>query len=128
MSTKPIPQSVRERAEKKKLAIKQLTEKHSKQKEEMAEHDSSKQLEKEMEKMSLAESEKQIYRERLQKAEEDAQKDMRKRLTTDDFEPLAIIGRGAFGEVRLVRMRDRNSKEVFGEMKRPKVIYPVFSD
>jgi hypothetical protein len=29
-----------------------------------------------------------------------------KRLTTDDFTPLSIIGRGAFGEVRLVRKND----------------------
>ena len=38
---------------------------------------------------------------------------MRKRLTTDDFEPVATIGRGAFGEVKLVRMRERFSKEVY---------------
>lgn len=30
----------------------------------------------------------------------------RKRLTKADFEALAMIGRGAFGEVRLVRKRD----------------------
>ena len=32
--------------------------------------------------------------------------DMRKRYSVDDFEPLAVIGRGAFGEVRLVRLKD----------------------
>ncbi len=37
-------------------------------------------------------------------------KDERKRLTTDDFEALALIGKGAFGEVRLVKMKERNSK------------------
>ena len=35
----------------------------------------------------------------------------RKRLTIKDFERLAVIGRGAFGEVTLVRKRD--TKEVF---------------
>lgn len=30
----------------------------------------------------------------------------RKRLTKADFEALAMIGRGAFGEVRLVRKKD----------------------
>lgn len=36
-----------------------------------------------------------------------------KRLTTADFEPLAIIGRGAFGEVRLVRKREGDHYEVY---------------
>jgi len=30
-------------------------------------------------------------------------KESRKKVTTSDFEPLAVVGRGAFGEVRLVR-------------------------
>ncbi|KAJ1456268.1 kinase-like domain-containing protein [Pelagophyceae sp. CCMP2097] len=34
-----------------------------------------------------------------------------RRLRVDDFEPLALIGRGAFGEVRLVRRRD--TRELF---------------
>lgn len=32
--------------------------------------------------------------------EAESQREQRRRLTTDDFEPLVIIGRGAFGEVR----------------------------
>lgn len=35
----------------------------------------------------------------------------RRRVTTADFEPLTLIGRGAFGEVRLVRKRD--TREIF---------------
>ncbi len=67
-------------------------------------------LEEEMTTMSLDEEQKAKYREILQKAEED----MSRRLTTNDFEPLTIIGRGAFGEVRLVRKKDSFSKEVYG--------------
>lgn len=40
-----------------------------------------------------------IYREAYIKAEEAELKEQTKRMTVDDFEPLAIIGRGAFGEV-----------------------------
>lgn len=36
-----------------------------------------------------------------------------KKLCRDDFESLAIIGRGAFGEVRLVRMKDHSTKEIY---------------
>jgi hypothetical protein len=70
-------------------------------------------LEKRMAEMHLSETEKQRYREVFLKVEADAQRDMRRRLTTEDFEPLTIIGRGAFGEVRLVRMRERFSREVY---------------
>ena len=70
-------------------------------------------LEARMREMRIDEREKQRYRERYIKVEADAQRDLRRRLTTEDFEPLAIIGRGAFGEVRLVRMRDRFSREVY---------------
>lgn len=39
----------------------------------------------------------------------------KKKINVDDFESLAIIGRGAFGEVRLVRKKgDPTSREVFG--------------
>lgn len=79
-----------------------------------AERDSELQnLEARMREMRCDEKEKQMYREVFTKVEADAQRDLRRRLTTEDFEPLAIIGRGAFGEVRLVRMRDRFSREVY---------------
>jgi len=34
--------------------------------------------------------------------------EQKRRLTTNDFEPLAVIGRGAFGEVRLCKKKDDN--------------------
>lgn len=50
--------------------------------------------------MSLTEGQKKAYREELGRMEAQTIRDSRKRLSTDDFESLAIIGRGAFGEVR----------------------------
>ena len=66
-----------------------------------------------MDQMSLLDHEKERYRDYFLKVEADALRDQRKRLTTDDFEPLALIGKGAFGEVRLVRMRERFSREIY---------------
>lgn len=37
------------------------------------------------------------------------------RMRVEQFESLAIVGRGTYGEVRLVRKRDRSSDEVYGE-------------
>lgn len=43
--------------------------------------------------MNLAEQEKAHVREDFIKAEDDAKRDMKKRLAIDDFESLTIIGR-----------------------------------
>lgn len=75
------------------------------------------QLETQMESMALQESQKTIYREALVLAEAQAQQQQRRRLVAADFEPLSVVGRGAFGEVRLVRMKDAitGDYEVYGE-------------
>lgn len=36
-----------------------------------------------------------------------------KRMSVEDFEPLTIIGRGAFGEVRLVRRKDSHARGIY---------------
>ena len=47
----------------------------------------------------------------------------RAKITVRDFEPLKIIGRGAFGEVRVCR--DRKSREIVAikKMKKNEMIY-----
>jgi serine/threonine kinase 38 len=42
----------------------------------------------------------------LEKRESDYMRLQRTRMTADDFEPLTIIGRGAFGEVRPPRVKE----------------------
>jgi hypothetical protein len=83
------------------------------------------QLEEELQGMNIDEEEKQRRREIFLKAEADSYRDENRRLTIDDFEPLALIGKGAFGEVRLVRMRGRYSREIYGECH---LIFPVSLD
>lgn len=50
--------------------------------------------------MNLTKEQKKTYREELGRMEAKTIRDSRKRLSTVDFDSLAIIGRGAFGEVR----------------------------
>lgn len=61
------------------------------------------QLERHM--IGLTEEKKQNLRSVLEQEETLVQKESRKKVTTADFEPLVVIGRGAFGEVRLVRRK-----------------------
>eukprot|EP00903_Cladosiphon_okamuranus_P013024 g12152.t1 len=84
-----------------------LKQKYSRQKEETDEMEKRrKKLEAQMDQMSLTEEQKKTYREELGKMEAQTMRETRKRVSTDDFNSLAIIGRGAFGEVRLVRKKD----------------------
>lgn len=62
-------------------------------------------LERQMHQVGLPEDKKQTLRSALELEEIMLQKESRKKVTTADFESLAVIGRGAFGEVRLVRKK-----------------------
>ncbi|CAE7499703.1 STK38L, partial [Symbiodinium microadriaticum] len=91
-----------------------LEKKYGKMKKDRTEAESRrKSLEDHMEAMQLTDSDKERYRDYLMKVEADDMRDQRKRLTTNDFEALALIGKGAFGEVRLVRMKERFSREIY---------------
>ena len=58
------------------------------------------QLEQQLQGPNLSEEEKQRQREDFEKREREYTRFQRTRTTAADFEPLTIIGRGAFGEVR----------------------------
>ena len=60
--------------------------------------------------MGLSEDKKKEIRQQLEQEEVQISKESRKKVTTAEFESLAVIGRGAFGEVRLVRKKS-NKRE-----------------
>ena len=67
------------------------------------------QLERRM--IGLAEERKQTLRHVLEQEEVSVQKESRKTISTADFESLAVIGRGAFGEVRLARRKTKDKSD-----------------
>lgn len=78
----------------------------------------SSDLEKRLSTMQLTDLERTQLCKKLSKLTEEAMKEENKRLTRDDFEPLIVLGKGAFGEVRLVRMKNTKSsanRRVFGK-------------
>lgn len=68
---------------------------------------SGQQLEKKI--SGLSEVEKTEERAKMAQVESDNLRLRRHKLTTNDFEPVTVIGRGAFGEVKLVREKDRGA-------------------
>ncbi len=61
--------------------------------------------------LSLPEDKKKVLREHLEYEETQASKESRKKVSPADFESLAVIGRGAFGEVRLVRRKQQQQQQ-----------------
>eukprot|EP00545_Synedropsis_sp_CCMP1620_P000776 CAMPEP_0119027924 /NCGR_PEP_ID=MMETSP1176-20130426/37971_1 /TAXON_ID=265551 /ORGANISM="Synedropsis recta cf, Strain CCMP1620" /LENGTH=551 /DNA_ID=CAMNT_0006983947 /DNA_START=209 /DNA_END=1864 /DNA_ORIENTATION=+ len=72
-------------------------------------HSRKMQLERNM--IGLPEDKKQIMRNTLEQEEISIQKECRKPITTADFESLIVVGRGAFGEVRLVRRKTKDKTD-----------------
>lgn len=58
----------------------------------------------------------------LEKRESDYMRLQRQRMSADDFEPLTIIGRGAFGEVRIVRERITGKIAAMKKLKKAEML------
>uniref|UniRef100_K3X1P8 non-specific serine/threonine protein kinase n=1 Tax=Globisporangium ultimum (strain ATCC 200006 / CBS 805.95 / DAOM BR144) TaxID=431595 RepID=K3X1P8_GLOUD len=104
-----ISSSTREKAKATKAYLEQKYATMKKEREESRMRRNT--LEQQMEALRLTAPQKEQYRQELRTQELQSMRHQRKRLTVQDFHPLAVIGRGAFGEVRLVRKKD--SGDVF---------------
>ena len=62
-----------------------------------------------MEGLKLSKKEKKAMRGDLAQLEKQRARDKRKKMKISDFESLALIGRGAFGEVRSPEHRTQNT-------------------
>ena len=101
VSSNSISASTRERAEAAKAYIQgkyfKLKREGSEKKEYWDE------LNKKMSNMNLSDPEKSIIKQNILHKDAEQMRMRRKRITIYDFESLAIIGKGAFGEVHVVR-------------------------
>lgn len=59
-----------------------------------------------MESMKLSSDVRRRMMGKLQEEENKCSQEIKKKIRLDDFDKLSIIGRGAFGEVRVVRKKD----------------------
>jgi len=81
-----------------------------------------KELEDEMEKMRLDPAVRKQMIKNLEKEEKKFAQKRRKRLKVDDFEKIKVIGRGAFGEVRVCRKKDTNEIYAMKVMKKSEMV------
>ncbi|CAH0477635.1 unnamed protein product [Peronospora belbahrii] len=92
-----ISNSTREKAKATKAYLEQKYATMKREREESRERRDK--LEQQMTAMRLTERKKEQYRQELRNKELQSLRHQRKRLAVGDFQPLAVIGRGAFGEL-----------------------------
>ncbi len=79
-------------------------------------------LEQKMSSLKLSEEEKEKRRKALDKKETELLRLRRMRLSIKSFESVRIIGRGAFGEVHLARMKGSETAFAMKKLKKQKMI------
>eukprot|EP01017_Pseudomicrothorax_dubius_P032793 TRINITY_DN4330_c0_g1_i3.p1 TRINITY_DN4330_c0_g1~~TRINITY_DN4330_c0_g1_i3.p1 ORF type:complete len:356 (+),score=115.81 TRINITY_DN4330_c0_g1_i3:49-1068(+) len=109
--------------EKTEAAKQYIEKKYSKRKEdERQTREVWDELRNKMEELSLTPSEMELVKRNIVHKVAERQRMKRKKMTPADFEPMAIIGRGAFGEVRLCRERASGEVIAVKKMKKNEMI------
>lgn len=79
-------------------------------------------LEQQLQQQGLSEDEKRQILQALEKRESDYTRLQRQRMTAEDFELLTIIGRGAFGEVRIVREKTSGKVQAMKKLRKAEML------
>jgi len=116
----PISTLAKERAEAAKAYIEQ---KYAKLKRDEAERKAAwTQLHQKMGELQLTADEQDLIKQEIMHKEASALRDKRRKITVFDFEPVTIIGRGAFGEVRVVRHRETGEVLAMKKMNKTEMV------
>ena len=81
------------------------------------------ELQAKMDEMTLSNKEQQLIRQEILQREAQQMRQQRRKITVFDFEPLAIIGKGAFGEVRVVRHKQSGEILAMKKMNKNEMVY-----
>lgn len=109
--------------EKAQIAKDYIEQKYTKQKEEEEERKKGWDLlKKKMDMLDLTPHEKELIKQDVLHKEAELNRKARKKITPYDFEPLSIIGRGAFGEVRICRHKESGEVVAMKKMRKKEML------
>ena len=80
------------------------------------------QIKKKLNELDIPEEQKEELRQNFLHQEAEQMRQMRKKMSIREFEPLSIIGRGAFGEVRVCRQKETGSIVAVKKMRKEDMI------
>lgn len=116
-----VSSHTREKAEAAKAYIEK---KYSKLKNQEAERKQNwEDINKIMVELNLSVTEQNMIRQEILHREAEQLRMKRKKVSVFDFEPIAIIGRGAFGEVRVVRYKETSEILAMKKMNKSEMVY-----
>lgn len=129
MSTRPVKKTIKEavsthtleRAQAAKEYIERKYRRLKKLQEEKQEEWSN--LKDKMTEMNLSNTDKQLITQEIQHKEAQLLRKKRQKISVFDFEPLALIGKGAFGEVRLVRNKHTGEVAAMKKMDKTEMVF-----
>ena len=75
-----------------------------------------------LEELDISTKEKQLIKQDVIKKESEILRESRKKLTIFDYEPITIIGKGAFGEVRVCREKSTGEIVAIKKLKKEEMI------
>ncbi|CAD8058979.1 unnamed protein product [Paramecium primaurelia] len=81
------------------------------------------QLQQILQNLNFTPIEKELIKKEIQHKEAMQLRKKRQKITVEDFESIAIIGRGAFGEVRVCRQKDTNEIVAIKKMKKKEMLF-----
>lgn len=120
MVERPVSANARERAEAAKLYI---ANKYSRlRKEESEKKVIWNEINSKMGDLRLSDPEKHLIKQEIFHKEAENLRSRRRRISVFDFEPISIIGKGAFGEVRLVRNKLTGEVQAMKKMSKQEMI------
>ncbi|KAL4499268.1 hypothetical protein ABPG72_006854 [Tetrahymena utriculariae] len=73
--------------------------------------------------MNLDDNQSQLITDEIRQKEAELLRKQRQKITTNDFEPLTIIGKGAFGEVRICRCKLTGEIVAVKKMKKSEMVF-----
>jgi serine/threonine kinase 38 len=81
------------------------------------------ELKKTMESLSLTNNEQELIKQKILHREAEIMRQKRQKITVFDFEPIKIIGKGAFGEVRVVRYKPTGEIFAMKKLNKTEMLY-----
>jgi serine/threonine kinase 38 len=117
----PVSSNTREKAEAAKAYIERKYS-HLKRSEEERK-DNWGELVHKMQEMNLTPTEQSLIKQEIMHKEAEQLRRKRNRITVFDFEPLAVIGKGAFGEVRVVKHKATGEVLAMKKMNKSEMVY-----
>jgi len=116
-----VSQATKEKAEQAKAYIERKYSKLKQEEEEKREN--WELLQKKMDDLKLGPSEQELIKRDIMHKESERLRLKRKKISVRDFESIAVIGRGAFGEVRLCRVKETKEVVAMKKMNKSEMEY-----